>query len=118
MKTFDTKSIDDQNKLSDLKSKAVKVTWADDNKQLTIQNVRVTHNIDYIVQCIEMNLAQEYRVMQFDFYNDWINGLIYIPRWVRNNKKKHTFYHGFLFQCCIIQKFYVILQANNKGTRP
>ena len=96
LKTFDTKSIDDKNKLSDLKSKSITVSWADDNKKLTISNVRVSHNIDYIVQCIEMNLAQEYRVMQFDFYNDWINGLIYIPRWVRNITKKHTFLWGLI----------------------
>ena len=49
-----------------------------------------------MLQCLEMNLAQEYKVMQFDFYNDWINGVIYIPRWVRNITKKRTFLWGAL----------------------
>ena len=45
-----------------------------------------------MIQCVEMNLAQEFRVIQFDFYNDWINGLIYIPRWMRTISKKYFFY--------------------------
>lgn len=56
-----------------------------------ITGIRVTDKMDYLLQCIEMNLAQEYRVIQFDFYNDWINGVIYIPRWMRTVTKKRTF---------------------------
>ena len=48
--------------------------------------IKLTPNIDYLMQCIEMNLAQEYEVIKFDFYNDWINGTIYLPRWMRNVK--------------------------------
>ena len=40
------------------------------------ESVCLTTNIDYLIQCIEINLAQEYKVIQFDFYNDWVNGLI------------------------------------------
>ena len=60
-------------------------------KGITLHGIRFTDNVDYLIQCIEMNLAQEYKVIQFDFYNDWINGLIYIPRWMRNIRKKRTF---------------------------
>ena len=59
-----------------------------------IRGIRVTDKIDYFIQCIELKLAQEMKVIQFDFYNDWINGLIYIPRWVRNINKKKTFSWG------------------------
>ena len=58
------------------------------------KGIRVTDNIDYFIQCIELKLAQEMKVIQFDFYNDWINGLIYIPRWVRNINKKKTYLWG------------------------
>lgn len=51
----------------------------------------LTINTDYLLPCIEMNLAQEYNVINFDFYNDWINGAIYNPRWVRYLKKKTRF---------------------------
>ena len=61
------------------------------NDSLFINGIGFTDNIDYFITCVEMNLAKEYKVIQFDFYNDWINGLIYIPRWERNITKKRTF---------------------------
>ena len=51
----------------------------------------ITIKTDYLLPCVEMNLAQEYKVIKFDFYNDWINGTIYNPRWVRYLKKKVRF---------------------------
>ena len=49
---------------------------------------------DYLIACIEMNLAMEYRVINFDFYNDWVNGTIYFPRFMRYVKVKKTFRNG------------------------
>ena len=69
----DPNSIDDQN-----------VETSDESYCLTIKT-------DYLLPCIEMNLAQEYKVINFDFYNDWLNGVIYNPRWVRYKKKKVRF---------------------------
>ena len=51
----------------------------------------VTTDVDYLVNCFEMNLAQEYRVIKFDFYNDWVNGVIYFPRWMRKIKRKKKY---------------------------
>lgn len=56
----------------------------------------LTNSTDYFIQCIEINLAMENNVIQFDFYNDWINGLIYIPRWFVNIKKKSSFLFGLI----------------------
>ena len=50
----------------------------------------ITTKTDYLIACIEMNLAMEYRVINFDFYNDWINGMIYIPRFMRYVKHKRV----------------------------
>ena len=50
--------------------------------------IHLTPDVDYLMQCVEMNLAQEYEVIKFDFYNDWINGVIYLPRWSRDVKYK------------------------------
>ena len=89
----DTQSIDDRNKNNNndfwCEPKNSNGETIDDG--LTLHGIRFTNNVEYLVQCIEMNLAQEYKVIQFDFYNDWINGLIYIPRWMRNIRKKRTF---------------------------
>lgn len=51
----------------------------------------LTIQTDYLISCIEMNLAQEYKVINFDFYNDWINGLLYFPRWMRFLRPKKKF---------------------------
>lgn len=94
--TPDKQSIDSSNEVNTLKSDAIRFQWNAEKTRVDIYNLRVTTDLDYFVQCIEMNLAQEYKVMQFDFYNDWINGLLYIPRWMRTVTKKHTFFWGKL----------------------
>ena len=54
----------------------------------------LSNNIDYLMQCVEINLAMEHNVIQFDFYNDWLNGTIYIPKWFGNIKKKRSYFFG------------------------
>lgn len=51
----------------------------------------LTVDVDYLLNCFEMNLAQEYRVIKFDFYNDWVNGVLYFPRWMRKVKRKKKY---------------------------
>lgn len=69
----------------------------EDEKSVAYQNkddekICLTTKMDYFMQCLEVNLALENRVIQFDFYNDWINGLVYIPRWYMNIRKKTSFF--------------------------
>ena len=58
--------------------------------------VCVTTKLNYFIQCVEINLAMEYDVIQLDFYNDWINGMLYVPRWQANIRKKRTFFFGLI----------------------
>lgn len=51
----------------------------------------LTIHTDYLLSCVEMNLAMEYKVINFDFYNDWLNGTIYFPRFMRYVRPKKTF---------------------------
>ena len=51
----------------------------------------LTIHTDYLISCVEMNLAMEYKVINFDFYNDWINGTIYFPRFMRYIRPKKKF---------------------------
>lgn len=51
----------------------------------------LTIHTDYLISCVEMNLAMEYKVINFDFYNDWINGTLYFPRFMRYMRTKKTF---------------------------
>ena len=73
--------------------------------------VCLTNKIDYLIQCVEINLAQEYEVIKFDFYNDWINGMIYVPRWFRNIRKKRSYLFGLIkikpkVQACTESSFF------------
>ena len=61
------------------------------NKEEENESICITNKTDYLIACVEMNLAQEYKVINFDFYNDWLNGFIYNPRWVRFIKPKTRF---------------------------
>ena len=38
--------------------------------------------------CIENQLAQDNEVTSFNFYNDWVNGVLYFPLWYRRIKPK------------------------------
>jgi len=66
------------------------------NNDSTSNVVCLTNKVDYLISCIELNLAEEYKVINFDFYNDWINGMIYMPRWMRYLKKKRTYAFGLI----------------------
>ena len=59
------------------------------------ETICLTTYTDYLISCIEMNLAMEYKVINFDFYNDWVNGTIYFPRFMRYVRPKQTFL-GFI----------------------
>lgn len=56
----------------------------------------LTRYVTYLTQCMEISLAKEYNVISFDFYNDWINGCIYIPTWIRNIRKKRKYFFGLI----------------------
>lgn len=71
----------------------------------------ITKSSAYLMQCVEINLAMEHNVIQFDFYNDWINGLVYIPRWFVNIRKKRSYLLGLIkvkakVQSCMEDSFF------------
>ena len=79
----------------------IKLSSADDDKtSIDVKNdeedgvkepICLTIHTDYLIHCVEMNLAMEYKVINFDFYNDWINGTLYFPRFMRYLRPKKTF---------------------------
>lgn len=60
------------------------------------ESVCLTNKMAYFNQCVEINLAMENEVIQFDFYNDWINGLLYLPRWFVKIRKKKNYLFGLI----------------------
>jgi hypothetical protein len=43
---------------------------------------------------IQQNLAQEYKIVKLDLYQDWINGCLYMPLWAWRKTKKKTYLFG------------------------
>ena len=86
-------------------------TESTDVKNSDDDTVCLTNDIKYFNQCVEINLAMENDVIQFDFYNDWINGLLYIPRWFVNIRKKRSYLFGLIktkpkIQACMDETFH------------
>ncbi len=46
--------------------------------------------VDILYNCVENQLAQDNEVTSFNFYNDWINGVVYLPLWYRKIKKRRN----------------------------
>lgn len=47
-----------------------------------------------LINCIENALATENEVISFNFHNDWVNGVLYFPLWMRVIRLKKTFFFG------------------------
>lgn len=85
-----------ENTVRDLKNRDTSDEKATDATNADEEQFCLTNKIDYLMQCIEINLAMEYDVIQFDFYNDWLNGVLYIPRWFVNFRKKRSYLFGLI----------------------
>lgn len=78
-----------EKKREDYDEKSNEYTNADDE-----ENICVTNNLNYFIQCQAYAMISRNRMVDFQFYNDWINGALYIPRWFAEEKKKATFKIG------------------------
>ena len=47
-----------------------------------------------LYNCVENQLAQQNDATSFNFYNDWINGVLYAPLWYRKITPKKRFFFG------------------------
>ena len=59
------------------------------------------HILDYkneqnisLMNCVENSLVQENEVTSYNFYNDWINGTLFFPKWHRYIRPKKYFLFG------------------------
>lgn len=99
-----------KNTFDDIKNKEGYDTESNDYTNKENETICLTNSITYFMQCLEINLAMENEVIKFDFYNDWINGLVYIPRWFVNIRKKRSYLFGLIkikpkVQACLDSTF-------------
>lgn len=67
--------------------------WEDEfNHYKQDVNANSSNHISELFQCIENNLAHDNDVVSFDFSNDWVNGVLYFPKWYRRIRPRRTFY--------------------------
>lgn len=48
-------------------------------------------SINDLLDKIQRNLAQEFKIIKLDMYQDWVNGCLYMPLWYWRKRKKKTF---------------------------
>ncbi len=53
-------------------------------------------NVAELFNCVENQLAQDNEVTSFNFDNDWVNGVLYLPLWYRKIKPKKRFFFGLI----------------------
>lgn len=52
---------------------------------------RKSTDVDELLDKIQRNLAQEFKIVKLDLYQDWVNGCLYMPLWYWRKRKKKTF---------------------------
>ena len=71
-----------------------------------------------MMDSIQQNLGSEYEIAKTDFYNDWINGSLYMPLWRWRKRKKKSFLFGLFHsraknEYCSCSTFYKRLKLTN-----
>ena len=61
-----------------------------------LNEYKVETDMDDIEDIIQSNLAKEYDVVNLDFYNDWVNGVLYFPLWFLKQVKKKKYLFGLI----------------------
>lgn len=51
-------------------------------------------SVGNLMDIVQQKLAEYYNIIHLDFYNDWINGTLYMPLWYWKKRKKKTFLFG------------------------
>lgn len=57
---------------------------------------RANTDVSRLYNCVENQLAQENEVTSFNFENDWINGVLYLPLWYRKIRPKKKYFFGLI----------------------
>ena len=67
-----------------------------DKEEYELQSSEPVNSTSMLYTCIENQLAQDNDVTSFNFYNDWINGVLYMPLWYRKITPKRSYLFGLI----------------------
>ena len=55
-----------------------------------------SHSFQNLIDKVQQNLAEEFKIVKLDLYQDWVNGVLYMPLWYWRKRKKKTFLFGLI----------------------
>lgn len=56
-----------------------------------MKNCKKRASLPTLMNLVQQKLAQDYKIIKLDFYQDWLNGTLYMPLWYWRKRKKKTF---------------------------
>lgn len=59
-------------------------------------NCQRSGSVGGLNQNVEQKLAEDYDVAKLDFYDDWLNGVLYMPLWRWRKRRKKSFLFGLI----------------------
>ena len=64
---------------------------------------RPESSLNVLMNVVQQALAQEYDTVNLDFYNDWLNGSLYLPLWFWKKTKKKKYLFGLFSKKAVNQ---------------
>lgn len=56
-----------------------------------MENCKKRASVSVLMDIVQQRLAEDYKIVKLDFYQDWLNGSLYMPLWYWRKRKKKTF---------------------------
>ena len=56
-----------------------------------MDNCNKSSNNSALINLVQQKLAEDYKIVKLDFYQDWLNGSLYMPLWYWRKSKKKKF---------------------------
>ena len=56
-----------------------------------MDNCKKSSSSSDLIDLVQQKLASDYKIVKLDFYQDWLNGSLYMPLWYWRKRKKKTF---------------------------
>ena len=61
-----------------------------------LDNCKKSKNGSELKDKIQQSLAEEFKIVKLDLYQDWVNGVLYMPLWYWRKRKKQSFLFGLI----------------------
>ena len=55
-----------------------------------------SNNLHRLRKLVTERLAEEFKIVKLDFYQDWLNGCLYMPLWYWRKRKKKSYLFGLI----------------------